>query len=261
MSFQPYVPVGGLAGWRFLERTLATQKAAHAQAPDLTRDMAHFRENIAGIDSAEALVADRRLLSVALAAFGLSDDIDSRFLIRKVLEDGTSDPEALANRLTDARYRDLSAAFGFGDATPPNTGAPGFADRIEARFRDRTFEVALGRTSDTMRLALNARREMAALAVDDGTNRTKWFTILGTAPLRKVVEGALGLPSTFAALELDRQVEILESRSAATFGSDRVSDLGTRHLDRLLDRFTATADLSGGGTAVTSPALVLLRGY
>ena len=30
MSFQPTIPLGGVAGWTFLKRTLATQKSAHA---------------------------------------------------------------------------------------------------------------------------------------------------------------------------------------------------------------------------------------
>jgi hypothetical protein len=28
VSFQPTIPIGGLAGWRFLERTQASQRAA-----------------------------------------------------------------------------------------------------------------------------------------------------------------------------------------------------------------------------------------
>ena len=53
------------------------------------------------IASAEALVKDRRLLTVALGAFGLDGEIDKKFFIRKVLEGGTEASDSLANRPYD----------------------------------------------------------------------------------------------------------------------------------------------------------------
>jgi len=106
VTFQPVVPLGGLGGWTFLTRTLDAQQAAFRDAPALSRDVDHFRERIASVRDAQTLVADRQLLRVALGAFGLDDDIDNRFFIRRVLEDGSADPAALGNRLADKRYLD-----------------------------------------------------------------------------------------------------------------------------------------------------------
>ena len=64
MSFQPYVPTGGLTGWRFLQNTLETQRAAHSGSGELRRDLDYFRDRISEIDTAEELVADFRLLTV-----------------------------------------------------------------------------------------------------------------------------------------------------------------------------------------------------
>jgi hypothetical protein len=70
-------------------------------------------------------VGDRRLLEVALGAFGLDDDIRNRFFIRKVLEEGTTSPSRrFANRLSDKRYLALAETFGFGDRPGGNVGAP-----------------------------------------------------------------------------------------------------------------------------------------
>ena len=121
MTYAPVVPFGGLAGWAFLTRTREAQKTAFASSPAVQRDEAYFRDRIGGISSAEELVSDRRLLSVALGAFGLEDDINNRYFIRKVLEDGTLDPKALGNKLADKRYLELSKAFGFGDYATPRT--------------------------------------------------------------------------------------------------------------------------------------------
>lgn len=264
MSFQPFVPAGGLAGWRFLQATAETQRRAHAQSPVQQRDIAYFRANIAKVDTAQDLVADYRLLSVALAAFGLEADIGSKFLIRRVLEEGTLKPDSLANKLSDKRYRHLSKAFGFGDFSVPSSKISDFADTIETRFAAQRFETDMGRSDETMRLALNAQRELPALADGSGSNRTKWFTLMGTPPLRKVMETALGLPKAFATLPIDRQLDTFMARAQSRFGSDQVAELGRgKTLDRVLDRFAALGDGaagSGSGSA-TSPALVLLRGY
>ena len=40
---------------------------------------------------------------MALGAFGLQDDINNRYFIRKILEEGTTNEDALANRFSDTR--------------------------------------------------------------------------------------------------------------------------------------------------------------
>ena len=130
MTYQPVVPVGGYAGWVFLNRTMDTQQAAFNSSAAIQRDVDYFKENIGEISSAEALVNDRRLLSVALGAFGLDDDINNKYFIQKVLDDGTLDDDALANKLSDKRYFEFSKAFGFGDFDTPNTVLSEFPDDI-----------------------------------------------------------------------------------------------------------------------------------
>ncbi|SDY44027.1 Protein of unknown function [Jannaschia faecimaris] len=261
MTFQPFVPIGGLAGWRFLQNTAETQRAAHAAGPVLQRDLNYFEENIGSIKTAEQLVGDYRLLSVALGAFGLSDDINSKFLIKRVLEEGTIDPDSLANRLSDKRYRDLSRAFGFGDFGVANTALSDFPDRIAKRYKDQRFEIDMGRTSEMMRLALTAQRELPALASGDSSNRTKWFTLMGTPPLRKVMQTALNMPTAIGTLPIDRQLEVFQERAEAIFGTNDLTELARSDtLSRVLDRYTAL-DQSGGSSSVSSPALVLLRGF
>lgn len=264
MSFQPFVPTGGLAGWRFLQNTSESQRKAHGQGAVIERDLAYFRENIAKIDTAEQLVGNYRLLSVALEAFGLGDDVGSKFLIRRVLEGGTSSPDALANKLSDKRYRDLSRAFGFGDFPTPSSKIADFSERIEARYRDQKFEKDMGRSSETMRLALNAQRELPVLAGSTASNRTKWFTLMGTPPLRKVMETALGLPRSFATLPIDRQLTIFMERTQLMFGTNQISEFGrSDKVDKVLDRYAVLDGISGSGSAasVTSPALFILRGF
>lgn len=222
MSFTPVVPFGGFAGWSFLTRTMETQKQAFTGSAEVQRDTEYFREKIGGVTTAEDLVSDRRLLRVALGAFGLQDDIGNRYFIQKVLSDGVLDTRDLANRLSDKRYFEMASAFGF-DLGTPSTQISSFAGDIVAAYEDRQFEEAVGDVSDEMRLALNARRELGKLAGKSSSEDTKWFTILGSAPLRSVFQSAFGLPSSFASIDLDQQLATMKDRADRNLGSDKVA--------------------------------------
>lgn len=259
MTFQPVVPFGGFAGWQFLQRTMEAQRDAFDASPVRQRDVDYFRENIGSVGSAEELVSDRRLLTVALGAFGLDDDINNRFFIRTVLEEGTASREALANRLSDTRYRTFSAAFGFGQGSLPSTLRTGFGDEIASAFLARQFEVGVGETNQTLRLALTLERELPEIADRSLANDTKWLTIMGNPPLRSIFETALGLPQSFGALDIDRQLEDLKSRSARAFGTSDVSALSQgEESEDLMRTFLARAQLQESGATAFTPASAAL---
>ncbi len=67
---------------------MEAQRNAFRSDPTMTRATETFREKIGTIKTAEALVADRQLLDVALTAFGLEDDINAKAFIEKVLAEG-----------------------------------------------------------------------------------------------------------------------------------------------------------------------------
>jgi hypothetical protein len=259
--FTPVVPLGGLAGWTLLNRTIDRQTALFNTSPALQRDTDHFRGAIAGVGSAAELVADRRLLRVALGAFGLQDDIDSRAFIREVIAQGTTSRDALANRMADDRYRAFAGAFGFLAAGAPGPAPPGFADRIIEQFRRREFETAVGTQDGALRLALNADRELAALATQDGTDNALWFRILGTPPLRQTFEVALGLPRAFAQLDLDRQLEELRSVAARRLDITSPRDLADDGLrEGLIRQFLLRDQVAAfSASSAQSIALSLLR--
>ncbi len=260
MSFMPQVPMGGLAGWRFLERTQASQQAAFEKGPQLQRDIAYFEEKIGSITSAADLVSDRRLLKVALGAFGMESEIDKRAFLRKVLDEGTQDPKAFANRLSDPAYRKLAETFGFGNEGGARTGDAGFAAKIVASYKTRAFEAAVGESDNNMRLAMNFRREMAELSKGEGAS---WFTVLGSTPLREVFEKAYGLPKQFGQIDVDRQQEVMRDKTASLFGKSALAAFqDPEAVERVLNRFLARAQLEDGPSAGTpgSAALALLQG-
>lgn len=258
MSFAPVLPMGGLAGWGFLKRTQETQAAAFTRQASVQREEAYFRDRIASVETAEDLVNDPRLLRVALSAFGLEADVNNRYFIRKVLEDGTTSDSALANRLADKRYLEFATAFRLHKGGVPRTGLTGFADGILSQWKTRSFEAAVGSKDETYRLALNAERELAALAQKDMSNDARWFTVMGSTPLRKVFETALALPPSFGALDIDRQLAVFKEKAAAAFGSSEIAQFeAPEKMEALVRRYLLRADQAAA--PATSPALMLLQ--
>lgn len=257
MSFQPVVPMTGYVGWRFLERTIENQQKAYNESQPVQRATDYFREKITSIRSAEELVDDRRLLEVALGAYGLDEDINNKFFIKTILDEGTKEDEALANRLTDPRYRDFSAAFGFGDSDIPNTILEYFSEDIISRYEDRQFEKAVGDQNNDLRLALNLETGLADIVDNGGSNNASWFSIMGNPPLRNVFQTALGLPQSIATIDVDKQLEVFQERSQAIFGTDEVTDFtNPEQQEKLIRLFLIRSEaesltFSGGSTALT----------
>lgn len=256
--FQPVLISSGLVGWQFLQRTYDQQFAAFNQSVALKRDTDHFAENIANVSTAQELVADRRMLTVALGAFGLQDDINNRFFIEKMLSEGTTAEDALATRFADTRYRDLSAAFGFGPGEQRGALREGFTDEIIARFQASSFEIAAGNQDDNMRLALYAERTIGEVVGGDGSDRRKWFSIMGQAPLRNLFETAFGLPDAFGQSDIDFQVGVFQDRAQRLFGvSDPAQFAEPETLERLITTFLARSQLDGGGAGASGAAIAL----
>lgn len=241
MTISISIGATGLAGWRSLKTNEARHLEAIAQDSVVQRSTAYFRENIGAVSSAGDLVRDYRLLSVALGAFGLEEDISSKAFIQKVLESDTADSESLVNRLSDKRYLRLASAFGYGNS---DGGTQPLGDRISEAYLQREFERRVGESDENMRLALNARREMEQLAGRESSNNTLWFEVLGNPPLRKVFGGAFGFGDSYAKLSIDRQLEEFTKASERFLGSASFEDLTTEDgIDRLVRNFLARSQL------------------
>ena len=107
---------------------------ALSQDSEVERDLDYFKQNIGSVRNADQLLADRRLLQVALTAYGLEDEIDKGAFIKRVLDEGTEASNSFANLLNDRRWSDFSEAFGFGNASSGSEKSP-FQIAVELKFR------------------------------------------------------------------------------------------------------------------------------
>ncbi|WP_265501579.1 DUF1217 domain-containing protein [Paracoccus beibuensis] len=255
----PFVTgVGGIAGWKIIQRSEALQVQAVAKDPVVQRSTTYFKENISRAVDADELVQDYRLLSTALSAFGLEADIPNKAFIRKVLESDISDDKSLVNRLADKRYRRLAEAFGYGSGKQ----TADLAATVSTAFVQREFERRVGEGDETMRLALNARRELQELSTRTSTQKTLWYEIMGNPPMRKVFEGAFGFPASYGQLPVERQLQEFMKASENTLGTSSFKDISEPAvLDKLINTYMARSQIAAAPVQNRyTNALTLLSG-
>ncbi|PSJ63324.1 DUF1217 domain-containing protein [Kumtagia ephedrae] len=78
-------------------------------------ETANYVANIGSIKSIDDLLGDQRLLTYAMATFGLSATTETPARIREMLEGGVADPQSPANRLADKSWAAFVGAFNFAE--------------------------------------------------------------------------------------------------------------------------------------------------
>ena len=263
MTFSPILPAGGILGFSLLEKTEAVQRDAFNRQPEIARDVDYFTREISSVRTADELVSDRRLLRVALGAFGMDDEIDKRAFLRKMLEEGSESDDAFVNNFVDPRFKAFVDAFGFGNIGGARTAFATFPSEITSRYTERQFEIAVGDQDENLRLALNFRREILTYANANDPEGVAWFSAMGDLPVRRVLEGAFGLPSSFGQLDIDRQRDVLRDKSSSTFGDRSLAVFNDPEvLDKAINRFLARASINDGPSTSTPgfAALTILQG-
>lgn len=221
MTFQPIIVGSGLGAWAMLKRTYEDQIRVHSNSNLIAREGQQAQDSLANVRSIDELVENRSNLKVALTAFGLEDDINNTFFIKKMLASDLSDPKSLANRMSDARYKKFVDAFAHLrlNTTPDHA----FGVKIRQSFEEKSFEVSVGKQNTNLRLALEAEREFAELAQSGKTNKTLWYNVLGTPSLRKVMQTYLRLPASIAKIDLDKQVEMFQDKLSQRLGEGTIT--------------------------------------
>ena len=96
-----------------VSQNLSRYQAMTAAEPAVKTATAYYEANIGSVKSIKDLVGNYRLLSYALNAYGLGDQINAKGLITKVLEGGVSNPKSLANTLPQLALEGVRRGFQF----------------------------------------------------------------------------------------------------------------------------------------------------
>jgi Protein of unknown function (DUF1217) len=221
-----------------VSQNLPRYQAMTAAEPAVKTATAYYEANIGSVKSIGDLVGNYRLLSYALNAYGLGDQINAKGLITKVLEGGVSNPKSLANTLPNSQWKAFAAAFNFVDsgATPPSSTST--VKTTTSDYVEQQLESDQGNQDVGVQLALYFQRVAPTV--------TNEYGILADPNLLQVAATIMGLPATAAA---DLQPQTLSELMP-------ISDLkDPAKLNQLTERFTAMYDYTYGPSSGATSGL------
>jgi hypothetical protein len=199
-----------------------------AAEPAVKSATAYYEANIGSIRSIQDLVGNYRLLSYALDAYGLGNEVNAKALITKVVEGGVSNPKSLANTLGDPRWKAFAAAFNFADGAASVSSADA-VKTATSDYAEQQLENDQGAQDVGVQLALYFQRVAPTVSSEYG--------ILADPNLLQVAQTILGLPpGTDASVQEQTLSELMP-----------LSDLqDPAKLKQLIERFTAMYDITYG---------------
>jgi hypothetical protein len=210
-----------------------------ARRPDVKREADYYLAHIGSIRTLDAFMANDRLYRFAMQAHGLEELTYAKALIRRVLSEGPSRSDALANRLADPRFREIATVLDFGRLGSATTSFTRAQQGTVDKYVRQALEVETGQQSEGLRLALYFQRKAPEV--------TSAYGLLADRALLKVTQIALGLPAQSSSLDIEKQADLISQR--LTIGDLKSPD----KLGRLLDRFAARWDIENPTSTSVPP--------
>lgn len=235
-----------------------------AEISSIENKSEYFRTNISGVSTASELVFDATLFEVTQVAFGVEYEYSGSSehhyrKLQRVLEGGAEDPNSLANVLGDASLIKMAKAFGFDKEPSLNIHSDEFAESIANDYLTYAFEESVGNQYEELRFALNFKRAIPEMTESDVSSNSKWYQVLSNESLREVFQTALGLPSEFAYIDIDKQLETIQEKTNSRFGISEFDDLADEEiLEEVINTYLLVNEATNGGTSSSGQYLVTL---
>lgn len=222
-----------------VSQNLPRYQAMTAAEPAVKSATAYYEANIGSVTSIQDFVGNYRLLSYALDAYGLGDQINATALVTKVLEGGVSNPNSLANTLSNSAWRAFAAAFNFAGDGASSAASTSAVQTTASDYVEQQLESDQGAQNVGVELALYFQRVAPTVTSELG--------ILADPNLLEVAQTIFGLSPATSAENINKQAQTLSQLMP-------VSDLqDPAKLKQLTERFTAMYDLTyGPGSGATT---------
>ncbi len=218
------------AAYLAVSNNLSRQQAATAAQGDVKSATNYYLANIGKVKTVSAFVNNYQLFSYAMKAFGLSDMTYAKGLMTKVLNQGVTSSSALANTLSDPRYKAFATVFNFaanGAATTTSTAA---TTGTTAKYVEQTLEDNQGKTNQGVSNALYFSRHASSI--------TSVYGLLADSKMLSVVETAYGISSTLGQSNIDTQAALLSKVVP-------IADLqNSAKVAKIVARYTAQYDVA-----------------
>jgi len=163
-----------------------------------------FTAAVQSAKSMTQLLADPAFMNVLLTANGMSDQIGYTALATKALTSNLSDPNSLANQLTDTRWKTLAQTYSFFSAGLAAFQKPATIASIANAYATATWQT----NEDSVTPGLSNALAFKPLA----STITSVDQILGNPTMRTVITTALGIPEQIAFQDINAQEQAISTR-------------------------------------------------
>ncbi|WP_045836834.1 DUF1217 domain-containing protein [Hyphomicrobium sp. 99] len=202
----------------------------------------YYQANIGSVTSVDQLMSNSRLLNFAITAFGLSSSNASSATIRAVLTSDLSDPNSVANTLSNSNpnFKLLASAFNFGTDGSVNGTAQSAGNIVSAVSQ---YFNATGTNATPAAAAYKTQYYKAAI-----TSVTSVDDLLSNSTLYDVALTAFGLKPNTESQTLIRQILTSDLSDPDSVANQQTNTA----YQKLAAAFSFNTDGSVNGAAQTS---------
>jgi len=172
---QPAFPI-----YQALTKTREKQFSLFEKGPLIEREVAYFMKEAKKVETIDDFLNNRRLMAVALSAFGMDEEIQYVGRIRKVMSESIDDKGTL------------------------KLGTNSFLREIVEKYKVNEFEKFLGDQNPALREVEYFKRNIGKVE--------NTYNILGDKVLRAVVTFALQLPIEIVLQSIEKQKALIDKR-------------------------------------------------
>ena len=223
------------AAYLAVSNNLTNQQAATASQGDVKSATNYYLANIGNVTTVSQFVNNYQLFSYAMKAFGLSDMTYAKGLMTKVLDGGVTSSTALANTLSDPRYKAFATAFNFAADGTSTTTTTAATTGTSAKYVEQTLEDNQAKTNQGVSNALYFSRHASSI--------TSIYGLLADSTMLSVVETAYGISTTLGQSDIDTQAAVLTKVVPIADLQDETK------VAKIVSRYTAQYDVSTSSAA------------